>query len=137
MRVGTAMMLVLTVVQLSGCARLDTEEVTPAELNALDEAAETGEEKWPSKLRATWPNGTKIVLEETRLEGDTLVGVYCGDVAGRCSRTEKRVALQDLERVEIVTADRRAAHGAGVGAFLVAGAVAIGLLAYTLGTMWQ
>jgi hypothetical protein len=119
------------------CARLDTQPVTPEELTAMHQASETGEAEWPSKVRATWPDGTKIVLEETRLEGDTLIGTYCGDLVGRCVRTEKRVALSDLESIEAVAADRRTAHGGGIAILLVSSAVAIGILAATLGGVWR
>ncbi len=131
MRLATVLMSALVVVQLIACARLKTEDVTPAELAAAQEAAESGEGEWPSKMRATWRDGTKIVLEETRLEGDTLIGTYCGDIVGKCTRTEKRIALQDLERIEVVTADRRTAHGVAAGVLFVGTFVALGLLAAT------
>ena len=132
MRLATVLMSALVVVQLIACARLKTEDVTPAELAAAQEAAESGEGEWPSKLRATWPDGDWIVLDKTRLEGDTLIGTYCGNVPGRCTRTEMRIALQDLERIEVVTADRTTAQGVGIGVLLVGSVVALGFLAATL-----
>jgi hypothetical protein len=103
---------ILLSLQVASCTSWRVASVSPAQLIA---------EEQPAKIRVTRSDGTRLVLHQPSVQGDSLVGSHAAGIAG----PDRAVALVDVTAVARRRGDtgRTVLLGVGVAA-LLAGTIA-------------